>query len=76
MKVMSIVLAGALALSSLAVPAEAAKKKPSNATPSAEQRKRAYEEGMKFCRKKYGAQLHFVRVEKYYGRWGAVCYHY
>lgn len=63
----------------LAVPslAEAAKKKPgSNATPSAEQRKRAYENGLKSCRKKFGAQLHFVRVEKFYGKWGVVCYHY
>jgi hypothetical protein len=32
--------------------------------------------GMIGCRKRFGSQLHFVRVEKFYGRWGAVCYHY
>lgn len=44
--------------------------------PTAEQRKKMYAQGLKNCRKKYGSQLHFVRVEKFYGRWGAVCYHY
>jgi hypothetical protein len=58
--------------------AEAKKKSNSggNFTPTAEQRKRAYEQSLKDCRKKYGSQLHEVRVEKFYGRWGAVCYHY
>jgi hypothetical protein len=70
-------LALALAVSGMATESFAAKKKPSsNGAPSAELRKRAFEQGLKDCRKKWGASLHEVHVEKYYGRWGVVCYHY
>ncbi len=59
-----------------AVEAEAAKKKGSTGAPTAEQRKVMYANGLKNCRKKFGAQLHQVVIEKFYGRWAAVCYHY
>lgn len=60
-----------------AVGAEAAsKKKVSSATISAAQRKKIFENGLISCRKAFGAQLHFVRVENFYGHYGAVCYHY
>lgn len=54
----------------------AAKKKASDGAPTEVQRKKAYESGLIECRKKFGAQLHFVRVQKYYGKWSVVCYHY
>ncbi|MFO1033673.1 MAG: hypothetical protein U1E15_06230 [Hyphomicrobiales bacterium] len=44
--------------------------------PTAAQRKAAYKRGLEGCRKKYGSSLHSVRVEKYYGKWAVVCYHY
>ena len=75
MRILSTVLAGVLCLGLGAGDVDAAKKK-SNSAPTAAQRKQLYAEGLKWCRKKYGAQLHYVRVEKYYGRWAAVCYHY
>ena len=75
MNILKLACAAAL-VCSFTLPAEAAKKKNNNYTPTAQQRKQAYENGLKSCRKKFGAQLHFVRVEKYYGKWSAVCYHY
>ncbi len=60
----------------LAVEAEAAKKKVSSSTISEAQRKKLYADGIIGCRKRFGPQLHFVRVERFYGRWAAVCYHY
>ncbi len=56
-----------------------AKKRPaqsSNFTPTAEQRRKAWEQGLKDCRAKYGSNLQEVSVEKYYGKWNVVCYHY
>jgi hypothetical protein len=46
------------------------------ASHSAAQRKAAYEQGLKYCRKKYGERLHSVVVEQNYGKWGAWCYTY
>lgn len=73
MRVFKSVLAVALLLSFTTIAAEAAKK---SASLSAEQRKKLHANGMVNCRKKYGSALHYVRVEKYYGRWAAVCYVY
>jgi hypothetical protein len=55
---------------------EAAKKKSSGNAPTADQRKKMYKEGLEWCRKKVGAQIHYVRIEKKYGKWSFVCYHY
>ena len=74
-KVASILAVG-LFFGVFAMQAEAAKKKVSSAAPTAEQRKILYANGLKNCRKRYGSQLHQVVVEKFYGRWAAVCYHY
>ena len=72
-----VALAAALTLSGFAGEAIAAKKKSSsNGAPTAEQRKILFKQGLASCRKKYGARLHEVRIEKYYGRWSIVCYHY
>jgi hypothetical protein len=79
MKVLKTILMVAVVAASFAPEMAMAKKKSGssdNFTPTAEQKKRAYEQGLKNCRKKYGSQLHEVHVEKFYGRWGAVCYHY
>jgi hypothetical protein len=75
MRIVTLLLTGVICLG-LSGTVEAAKKKSSGNTPTAEQRKKMYEEGLKRCRKQFGSQLHFVRVEKFYGRWGAVCYYY
>jgi hypothetical protein len=63
------------------VPVEAmAKKRPSNGgsnvAPTEAQRHAAWERGMKDCRKKYGASLESVSVEKFYGKWSIVCNYY
>jgi hypothetical protein len=69
-------LAAAIMMAGIAGDALAAKKSTANNAPSAEQRKKMYEAGLKSCRKKYGSQLHEVHVEKFYGKWSIVCYHY
>jgi hypothetical protein len=56
--------------------ADAKKKSGGNSAPSEEQRKRAYEQGLKDCRKQWGDRLHEVHIEKFYGRLSVVCYHY
>jgi hypothetical protein len=56
--------------------ADAKKRTGGGSAPSEEQRKRAYAQGLKDCRKQWGSQLHEVHVEKYYGKWSVVCYHY
>jgi hypothetical protein len=56
--------------------AEAKKKSGGGGAPSEELRKRAYAQGLKDCRKQWGDRLHEVHVEKFYGRWSVVCYHY
>jgi hypothetical protein len=77
MKIAKILVALTLLFGVAAVEAEAAKKKASSSpAPSAAQRKKMHADGLIGCRKKFGTQLHFVRVEKFYGRWAAVCYHY
>lgn len=76
MQIAKILIALTLLFSVAAADAEAGKKKASSSTPSAAQRKKMHAEGLIGCRKKFGTQLHFVRVEKFYGRWAAVCYHY
>jgi hypothetical protein len=77
MKILNVLLAATLIAATVAPGvAEAKKKSGSGGAPSTEQRKRAYEQGLKDCRKKYGAQLHEVHVEKFYGKWSVVCYHY
>jgi hypothetical protein len=70
-----VAAATAVMLSGFAGEAFAAKNA-SNGKPTAEQRKQLYQAGLKSCRKRFGAQLHEVRVEKFYGKWAAVCYHY
>ncbi len=42
--------------------------------PSEQTRQKAWENGMKNCRAKYGSLLKEVHVEKYYGKWSVVCY--
>jgi hypothetical protein len=79
MKSLKILLAVSLIAATMAPGVALAKKKSGSGgsfTPTAEQKKRAFEQGLKDCRKKYGAQLHEVHVEKYYGKWNVVCYHY
>ena len=78
MKSLKVLLAVTMVAAVMVPGIAEAKKKPasSNGAPTAEQRKRAWEEGMKYCRKKYGADLAQVRVEKFYGKWSTVCYHY
>ena len=73
MRTLTTVIAAALFLSCTAIEVEAAKK---SGSLSAEQRKKMHADGMKGCRKKYGSALHYVRVQKFYGRWAAVCYVY
>jgi hypothetical protein len=79
MKVLKLLLAASLIAATVAPGVALAKKKPSSnggGAPTEEQRKRAYAQGLKDCRKEWGARLHEVHVEKFYGRWGVVCYHY
>ena len=76
MKMAKMLIALTLLFGVAAAEAEAAKKKVSSSTISAAQRKKMYADGIISCRKKFGTRLHFVRVEKYYGRWAAVCYYY
>jgi hypothetical protein len=79
MKLSSLVLASAI-VSIMFIPIEAiAKKRPgggSNSPPTEAQRHAAWERGMKDCRKKYGASLESVTVEKFYGKWSVVCNYY
>lgn len=63
-------------LTCVAVEAETAKKKKSDGAPTAEQRKKMYKEGLAWCRKLHGAQIHYVRIQKHYGKWKFVCYIY
>ena len=78
MKSLKTLLAVAMVAAVVAPGVAEAKKKPSTGggAPTAEQRKRIYDQGLINCRKKYGAALHFVRVEKFYGKWSVVCYVY
>jgi hypothetical protein len=76
MRIARMLVALVLLFGLAAVEAEAARKKTSSPTLSEAQRKKMFANGMIGCRKRFGSQLHFVRVEKFYGRWGAVCYHY
>jgi predicted secreted acid phosphatase len=73
MKSVKILLA-AVMLAGTAMPDFALAKAKTNH--SAAQRKAAYEQGLKYCRKKYGERLHSVVVEMNYGKWGAWCYTY
>jgi hypothetical protein len=55
--------------------ADAASKKPgTRSTYSKAQQKKFYDQALKLCRKAYGADLHFVRVD--YRKLRYVCYHY
>jgi hypothetical protein len=76
MRIARMLIALTLLLGVSAAEVEAAKKKASSSTISAAQRKKLYADGLIGCRKKFKTHLHFVRVEKFYGRWAAVCYHY
>ncbi len=77
MKLLKILLATALIAGTVAPDLAFAKKNPSsNGAPTAEQKRKAYENGIKTCRKQWGARLHEVHVEKFYGKWSVVCYHY
>jgi hypothetical protein len=77
MKSLKILLAVSLIAATVAPGVALAKKKSNGGgTPSEVQRKRAYAQGLKDCRKQWGSQLHEVHVEKYYGKWSVVCYHY
>lgn len=72
-----IVLAALAALAfSPAFEVEAASKKKtsSRADYTKEQQKKFHAEALKRCRKAYGTQLHFVRVD--YKKLQYVCYHY
>jgi hypothetical protein len=72
-----IVLAAFAALAfSPAFDAEAAsKKKPSARSDyTKEQQKRFFDEALKRCRKRFGTQLHYVRVN--YKKNQYICYHY
>jgi hypothetical protein len=73
MKTVTILIAGALCFGLLSA-ADAAKKKSTDGAPTAEQRKRMYKEGLEWCRKLHGSRIHYVRVEKHYGKWSFVCY--
>ena len=77
MKATKLALA-CLVMLSFTLEAEAGKKKKqsSNGAPTAEQKRAAWERGMVGCRKKYGARLDHVSVEKFYGKWEIVCYAY
>jgi hypothetical protein len=76
MRIATLLAAGIVCIGLFGGSVEAGKKKSSGNAPTAAQRKKMYEEGLIWCRKSVGARMHFVRVEKYYGRWSAVCYHY
>jgi spermidine/putrescine-binding protein len=72
-----IVLAALAALAfSPAFEAEAASKKKASSRSdyTKEQQKKFHEQALKLCRKAYGTQLHFVRVN--YKKLQYVCYHY
>lgn len=72
-----IVLAALAALAfSPALESEAASKKksPSRAEYTKAQQKKFFDEALKRCRKRFGTQLHFVRVN--YTKNQYVCYHY
>ncbi len=72
-----IVLAALAALAfSPALEAEAASKKKTSSRSdyTKEQQKKFHAEALKLCRKAYGTQLHFVRVD--YKKLRFVCYHY
>jgi hypothetical protein len=71
-----VAFAVAITMAGTASEALAARKSTSNGAPTSEQRKKMFEAGLKSCRKKYGALLHDVKVEKFYGRWTPVCYVY
>jgi hypothetical protein len=77
MKSIALTLTLVMALG-FAADAEAAKKKknPQKQQLTGEQRKKAFNDAVKWCRKTYGSQMHFVRIENYYGRIVPVCYHY
>jgi hypothetical protein len=77
MRVVTLLLTAVICLDLSGIAEAAKKKKPSgNSAPTAEQRKKMYKEGLEWCRKKVGAQIHYVRIEKKYGKWSFVCYHY
>jgi len=78
MRIAKILFALTLLFGVAATEAGAVQKKtsPSTGSPTAAQREKMYADGLIACRKKYRTELHSVRVEKFYGRWGAVCYHY
>lgn len=78
MKVLKVLLAATLIAATVAPGVAIAKKKSSGGgnAPTEEQRKRAFAQGLIDCRKAYGDHLHEVHVEKFYGKWSVVCYHY
>jgi hypothetical protein len=76
MQIAKILIALTLLFSVAAAEAEAGKKKHLHLYLRPHSAKKMHAEGLIGCRKKFGTQLHFVRVEKFYGRWAAVCYHY
>lgn len=77
MKSLKVLLAVCL-IAGVAMPDVAEAKKrggsSSNFMPTAEQKRKAWEQGIKGCRAKYGARLWEVHIEKYYGMWKTVCY--
>ena len=56
--------------------AGAAAKKTGRDVYSKEQQKKFYEEAVKRCRKEYGSQLHYVKVDYSKGGPRLWCYHY
>lgn len=76
MKKLFILVALAALAFSPAFDAEAASKKktPSRSDYSKAQQKKFFDEALKRCRKRFGMQLHFVRVN--YKKNQYICYHY
>lgn len=71
------ILAALAALAFLpALEADAASKKKTSSRSdyTKEQQKKFFEQALKQCRKQYGTQLHFVRIN--YKKKVAYCYHY
>ncbi len=76
MKKFMVLAALAAIVFSPALEAEAASKKKTSSRSdfTKEQQKKFHAEALKLCRKAYGTQLHFVRVN--YKKRQYICYHY
>ena len=75
LKKLIIFTAFALLAVSPVLDADAASKKPGNRSDYTQaQQKKFYDEALKACRKRFGAQLHFVRMD--YKKRRSVCYYY